>query len=248
MRYRKILYDRYLSTHFSQIRELSLKALKENEYIYRSYYQPFLPQDKNTRILDLGCGYGPLVYFLQQKGYTNVLGIDASQEQVHAARQLGIQNVIRADIFDFLVSEENEFDCIFALDVLEHFSKEEAFMLLEHVARALNPGGQLILHVPNAASPFFGAVFFADYTHELAFTAKSISQVLEATGFSRVRTYPSGPISHGLKSSIRWLLWQGINFLLRAYFLIETGQLERQIFTQNLIAVADKQTAESIHE
>jgi len=41
-----------------------------------------LPEDKKAKIIDLGCGNGGFVYWLQQIGYQNAEGIDISAEQI----------------------------------------------------------------------------------------------------------------------------------------------------------------------
>lgn len=240
MKYKERLYNTYLSNHFSEIRSVSLSDLKRSQYIFKIYYKRFLPELKTARILDVGCGYGPLLYFLREESYEDVLGVDISSEQIEAANQLGIENVECVEIVEFLAATENEYDCIFALDVVEHFPKAEVFLLLELICKALKPTGRLILHSPNATSPNSNSVLWADFTHEIAFTKSSVSQVLKTVGFERVQVFPAGPIVHGLPSLVRWLLWQSIAFLLWIYHIVETGQLEKQVFTQNLIAVADK--------
>jgi len=46
----------------------------------------------------LACGYGRLVYSLKAHGYTNVIGVDISEEQVAIAHKLGITEVISQDL------------------------------------------------------------------------------------------------------------------------------------------------------
>jgi cyclopropane fatty-acyl-phospholipid synthase-like methyltransferase len=41
--------------------------------------------DRSARILDLGCGHGVFIYFHREAGYTNVVGVDKSPEQVAEA-------------------------------------------------------------------------------------------------------------------------------------------------------------------
>ena len=138
MGYRKRLFESYLSNHFSNIRTISLEHLEQEVQIFKSYYMRFLPKSKSAKILDIGCGYGPLLHFLKVTGFREVFGVDISLEQIERARSLGIQEVECADIREFLKDRKGEYDCIFALDVLEHFPKSEAFEFLEQVSRALN--------------------------------------------------------------------------------------------------------------
>lgn len=46
---------------------------------------------------------------------------------------------------------------------------------------------------------------------------------------------------HGIKSSLRWLLWQVIRGILRCYMAVETSTMDSSmIFSQNLFCIAIK--------
>lgn len=238
--YRGRLYDSYLSTHFGAIHHLSQSSLERERHVWRDYFGALLPADKTARMADLGCGYGSFLYFLREEGYRNIAGVDVSAEQVDWARKLGIPNIVQDDCGRFLEGCRQEFDCLTALDLLEHLTKEETLSLLHAAHSALKPGGLLIVKVPNADGPFGGKILYSDFTHEQAFTPSSIRQALTASGFERVEVYPEGPRMHGLISAARWLAWKGICLLLLLYLAVETGQIRGHVLTQNLIAVARK--------
>ena len=44
-------------------------------------------------MLDLGCGYGEFVYFLQREGYAGAMGVDRNAQEVEVARELGVTNL-----------------------------------------------------------------------------------------------------------------------------------------------------------
>ena len=79
--YRERLYHHYLTTHHGDLQQARRGLLAAAPYL-KKVIRKHLPQDRNTRILDLGCGYGALLYWLQQAGYRNLEGIDRSAEQV----------------------------------------------------------------------------------------------------------------------------------------------------------------------
>ena len=84
------------------------------------------PSDRSCSILDLGCGYGSLLYALHSAGYHNVRGVDGSQEQVDGAKRLGIAGVEFGDITSALAAAGNEtIDVVITYDVIEHFTKNE---------------------------------------------------------------------------------------------------------------------------
>lgn len=238
--YHRRLYERYVATHFGSIRDVSVDACERQRKFFRAYFRRFLPGDKHAKIIDIGCGYGAFLYFLRKEGYQDVAGVDISPEQVEAARQLGIANVHCEDLVTFLQKHQSSFDCITALDVIEHFPKEEILPLCGAAYEALGRGGAFIIQAPNGGSPFCGTLRYADFTHELAFTKESVTQVLRAVGFNDVRVFPTGPVVHGIPSGARFLLWHAIEFLLRIYLLAETGSFRGHILTQNLIALGRK--------
>jgi len=48
-------------------------------------------------------------------------------------------------------------------------------------------------------------------------------------------------VPHGIKSSLRWLLWQVIRGILRFYMAVESGAMDSgMIFSQNLFCIAIK--------
>jgi trans-aconitate methyltransferase len=90
------------------------------------------------RILDLGCGDGPLTRKLAELG-AEIVGVDASAEQVAAACRLGLDaRVADAARLDF----ETEFDAVFTNAAL-HWVKD-ADGVIRGVWRALKPGGRFV--------------------------------------------------------------------------------------------------------
>ena len=199
------------------------------------------PENHNARILEIGCGHGALIHYAKEMGYENMKGVDVSLEQVEEAWKLGLKdNIKQEDLMETLRKSSGEsYDIIIALDVIEHMTKGELLDLIEELHRVLCSGGKLILHMPNAASPFFGRVRYGDYTHEQAFTQSSLSQLLITYGFSEVKCFEDTPIVHGAKSAIRWGLWKVTHTIFRMALVAETGT-SNEIFTQNFLAVASK--------
>jgi 2-polyprenyl-3-methyl-5-hydroxy-6-metoxy-1,4-benzoquinol methylase len=236
--YQRRLYDSYVSTHVGATRLPTEASMDRSSTYFRQNFARHLPKDRSASLLDAGCGYGSLVRFLNDEGYVNVIGVDVSREQTGLAYKLGTENVVCADMTDYLNKHCAAFDGIFLVDVLEHLHKDQVLETLDAVAAALKPGGRLVIQTANGDGPFTGRYRYGDFTHELAFTARSIGQVLRATGFNAVAVYPVDPAVHGLKSAIRWLAWRAIRVLLTGYLMAESGVTRGHILSQNLIAVA----------
>jgi len=238
--YRERLRDAYVSTHFGNIRRPNLAAIERGFPYVEHHFLPHLPADRTITILDAGCGYGALLHSLRQHGYRNAVGVDSSPEQIELARRLGIEGIHQADAADHLRASRGRYDVVFALDLLEHLEKPQLVDLVDSVATALRPGGKFIAQTANAGSPFAGRIRYGDLTHELAFTDKSIAQVLRLGGFETVSVHGVEPVVHDVKSALRFATWRCIRSLLVFYLAAETGVAGGHIVSQNLIAVGVK--------
>ena len=238
--YRQRLYDSYVSGLLSFVRDLSLDGIRRDFPIFEKTIGPFLPTDKQAGILDLGCGYGALVFYLRSIGYHDAVGIDRSSQVVSVARKLGIQGIEQAELSSYLHTSPSRWALITATDVIEHFRKEEVLPLLDTVFAALVPGGAFVVQTPNGMSKYGRWERYGDFTHEVCFDANSIRQCLVEAGFARVRVLPMGPVVHGVASAIRKVLWKVWEPWLKLSFAIEAGWESGQVFTPNLIAVGCK--------
>ncbi len=239
--YRQRLYQHYSAAGTpgpaADLDRLDLRAA----HLQRLIRQHF-PPHKDAAILDIGCGHGAILSFARQAGYHNTVGIDWSAPQVAEAARRGITGIIEGDVLQVLESFAAESqDVVIAFDVIEHFTKDELLFCLDQIWRVLKTGGKLIIHAPNGDSPFCGHVRYGDFTHELAVTRESMTQLCQVCGFSRIACYEDQPAPHGIKSGIRWLLWKVIRGVLRSYLAVETGVLDSgMIFSQNLFCIATK--------
>jgi len=240
MKMNKEFYSRYVSTHTEDLYgKIEIRDIFAQFKTFGAYFGRFLTGDKNIEILDLGCGNGSLIHWLHESGYKNSQGIDISEEQILLATKLGIKNILQADALAFLPANKNSFDIIFARDVLEHFSKDKVQILIENIFNSLKPGGIFIAQTVNAENWLWGRLRHGDFTHEIAFTSSSITQVLRISGFESIKVYPQRPVVHGFKSFFRlllWMVWEGFSHLL---LTIETGS-SAGIFTQDIIVFAKK--------
>src|SRR5258707_11976936 len=90
------------------------------------------------RILDLGCGDGALTEKLVAAG-AEVVAVDASEEQVAAARARGLDaRVARGEALPFAA----EFDAVFSNAALHWMRDADAVLVSVH--RALRPGGRFV--------------------------------------------------------------------------------------------------------
>lgn len=234
-KYRQLLYKKYTSTH---IREDGGILLKMRSAYLKNFIKKFFPKDKDLKILEVGCGYGALIHNARILGFNDVMGIDISEEQVLLAEKLGISGISYGNLQEKIsILLEGSFGSIIAFDVMEHMDRNELIEFLKSVRRLLVTNGELIMHVPNGASPFFGRVRYGDLTHEICFTQSSISQLLYAMGFKDVRCFEETPVVVGITSAIRWILWKIFRGIMCTILISESGTIN-EIFSQNMVVVA----------
>ena len=231
-----------MSKRNDDIAPATLRGLKSRVPYLRKVIRNHFPADLSARIVDLGCGHGALIYLAGKAGYCNIRGVDGSPEQVATAKILGIEGVEQGNVLEVIKKEKDAtLDCLLAFDLIEHFNCNELIELVDEVYRVLRPGGSWIIHTPNAESPFGSRMRYWDITHEIAFTRTSLSQLLLSSGFHRVDCYEDQPVPHGIKSTVRSILWQIIRSFLRFYLAVETGDIGRKaVFSQNILAIALK--------
>jgi SAM-dependent methyltransferase len=93
---------------------------------------------RGERVLDLGCGDGVLTEDLAARG-CRVVGVDASPEQVEAARRRGLD----ARVMDgHRLGFDGEFDAVFSNAALHWMTDPDA--VIAGVRRALVPGGRFV--------------------------------------------------------------------------------------------------------
>ena len=238
--FRQTLYDRYLSKDdgtWERKRAIIHNWCEQN-------LQPVLRGlSKQSRILELGCGQGQVLDFLNQQGFSSVEGVDTSEEQVMAAERYGLE-VYHSDVFEFLQATHQAYDLVLAIDFVEHFTRQELIQLLCGIKEILNKGGHLILRTPNGQGIFAGQIIYGDLTHMTILTPQSLRQILRFTGFEIVSMKESLFSSRGFKRKMRYMLWNlskiGLNMMRR----ISSGK-SQDIWTENFVCIAKKQVKEN---
>lgn len=240
--YRQRIYQSYMHSSAHYYQKMREPAVYENlSLFYRKNYLSWLPIDRHARILDVGCGAGHCLYFLQREGYDQSEGIDISPEMVSQCQIQGLANVHLADWAEFLASRPETYDAIIANDFLEHLTKEEILHFLDLCLFALQARGRLILKLPNAYTFFGSRDTYVDFTHQLSFTPQSALQVLSVVGFSPIRVLPVYSPVRGIKSALRNIAWTVVFVpVLRVWSYMLDGERQPAIYTVNQLVVGEK--------
>lgn len=174
-----------------------IKNYKAKDSGYFSHTRPeLLPfiDFEITKVLDIGCGNGSFGSMLKSKFGCTVFGIEPDKTSALQASEV-LDKAINACFDENIVGlEEQQFDCIFFNDVLEHLTNpEEALALCK---RYLKPSGKIIASIPNIRwYPVILALLrykdfkyqdagVMDKTHLRFFTEKSMVRLFENSGYN----------------------------------------------------------------
>lgn len=103
---------------------------------------------RGDRMLDVGCGVGAMAKAFQNR-FKQIVGIDGSDVKIKKATQWNSAPNIEYKLTLFEDYQPDfKFDCGISTNVLEHVDNPVSF--LERIKEWLNPGGQVIMTVPNA--------------------------------------------------------------------------------------------------
>mgnify|MGYP000913089788 CR=1 FL=1 len=107
----------------------------------------YLPSQPNGLMLDIGCGSGHKLRFLQDLGW-NTEGLDFDPVAVDKAKAKGLK--VRLGNLASQNYPENCFDVITMSHLIEHVY--DPLELLRECRRILKPGGRLVMITPNSES------------------------------------------------------------------------------------------------
>ncbi|MBO6948468.1 MAG: class I SAM-dependent methyltransferase [Rhodospirillales bacterium] len=148
--------------------------------------------DSGMRCLEIGCGTGHFLSYLHAKGVSDLkaIDLDSSLAPVIPADVRGAFEAM--DVWTFIEkdSDQKAYDRIFMFDVFEHFVPEDGLKLLNGLTARLNPGGAIILKMPNASSPWGLQFQHGDLTHLAQYTPGSIRQMAVAADLTCSACWP----------------------------------------------------------
>jgi SAM-dependent methyltransferase len=208
---------------------------------YKWYLREWLPEDKNTPILDIGCGSGYFLWMASKLGYTNITGIDLSESQLQHARDACTNaKIICGDVIKVLGNSGSKFGLIAGFDFIEHLKKDEILRLFDQIEKLLLPGGRVIFQAPNLDSPWGMSIQYGDFTHETAFTPTGLNSLMNIAGLEDYQARECGPYPHGFVSFVRFLLWKCLRAFIIGWNLVELGNTGSRVFTRVFLGTARK--------
>ncbi len=108
----------------------------------------------DSRVLDMGCGWGPLVSYISQQVGAECIGLTLSDRQAKACRNNGLEVYIK-NCLEVKPEDYGTFDAVASLGAFEHFCSVEEYKagkqeevyrdFFKTVHDLLPPGGRLYL-------------------------------------------------------------------------------------------------------
>jgi SAM-dependent methyltransferase len=202
-------------------------------------FAPHLPEDKHAAIVDVGCGSGDFLAYLEARGHTNLRGVEIDRQRAEASRSRTGAVVDHAhDLTAYLAALPGPARLITLKSVIAHFPRERAVGYLRSMRDALEPGGTLIVETFNASRVTGPYLLFNDITHQWAYTEFSLREILEAAGFEVLSLSGErlgAPRLSTLLFQAAQRTWGGV---LKAIYLVERGRGRNPaIMTKYLVAV-----------
>jgi len=137
-----------------------------------------LSKSGDIKVLDIGCGSGLMLTALQDVGQT--FGMDMSDEAINFSKELSNGKVEKGLLPDQIPYEENFFDLIIALDVIEHVDRD--IDSLKAMRSRLVLGGKALITVP--AYMFLWSAFDEMNEHKRRYTRTELNAKLVQAGFT----------------------------------------------------------------
>lgn len=184
-------------------------------------------------ILDYGSGQGRLLSALADLGFKDLCGADLMPRPKNLSSEF---KWVEADLNKSLPSENETFQTILAIEVIEHLENPRA--MVRDLCRLLKKDGQLIMSTPNNGSirsilalilrGHFISFLERDYpAHITALTQLDIQRILQEAGFSEIEFHFT---KKGLIPGLKGLTWQKLSF----------GFLQGKLFSDNIFVTAKK--------
>ena len=127
----------------------TFKSLVSPPAMERKTINEFLNVADNSKVLDLGCGYGDIARFFVNR--CQYVGVDSNVGYINEAKRRNAgtnAEFIVADITDTQVHEKGPFDLVFLSGVLHHLTSEQVSSIAETAKSLVAPSGRMVAIEP----------------------------------------------------------------------------------------------------
>lgn len=166
------------------------------------------PTDQEIRVLDAGTGFGQYAYFLARTyPHAQIDAVDVKQDYLDNAERF-LSRTPYADRVRFRQADltrldiESTYDLVLSVDVMEHIEEDE--LVFRNFARALRPGGTVIINTPSDqggsdVGSDGGEGFIGEHVRD-GYAKSELESKLLAAGFEIDRSM----YTYGAPGSLAW--------------------------------------------
>lgn len=129
---------------------------------------------KDAKIVDIGCGTGGNIQLLSEH-FENITGIDNNDIAIEYCKNKNLKNILKAQLPDLNIIEDNSVDLILLFDVLEHLEDDK--FALSVLKNKLKDGGCVLLTVP--AFSFLWSKHDEIFHHKRRYNLKQIKKIFK---------------------------------------------------------------------
>lgn len=137
----------------------------------------------HASVLDVGTGTGSNLRLLKTMGFTDVTGVDQSDDAIRFCAEKGLGVVKKGDVGD-LPFKDNHFQLVLATDIIEHVEEMPA---LKELFRVLSPDGTALFTVP-AFQMLWGLQDELSH-HKRRYTKRQFERAIKNAGFKVVDSF-----------------------------------------------------------
>lgn len=163
------------------------------------------------RLVELGCADSLWLPFLAKNYESECYGIDFSELGCQLTQRnlalSGVEGTILCeDIFSFIKTHTAEFDFVYSMGLLEHFSSPET--VLDEMKSLLKPGGRMLTTAPNLRGMYTPIARIASpkllATHQ-EILPSTLAELLQSTGLEVTEFgYTGGPLKLSVVDYSPW--------------------------------------------
>lgn len=172
---------------YKALRDRSSVMLKKKHMRqYDREFQSISCADSSMSVLEIGCGTGIFLRYLERRGYRRIVAVDTDENLSGALGDLTCAQVHFGDLFEIAEREfqGEKFDRIALYDVIEHIETAALFAFMAGLRRFLAPGGKVILRAPNVTSPWGVKMYFDSFDHVTPITPGRVRELAQSTGYA----------------------------------------------------------------
>ncbi|MPW24779.1 methyltransferase domain-containing protein [Alkalibaculum sp. M08DMB] len=205
---------------------------------------------KESRVLDVGTGYGFFVNIMKRYGY-DIEGLEIGNERRKIAERMCNKPIYSYNLLeDVPVAELLKYEVITMFQMLEHITDIELFLC--NARELLQTQGKIIIEVPNLKDHMLSISeeykeFFWQEAHISYFSPEMLNQVLTRSGFKDIHIF--GVQRYSIENMFHWSLNKKPQIYSTSYNTADAfswideyykNELVKELKSDTIIAVAYK--------